>query len=54
MNEIKKCVHLKETLKGCTCAFTDYEICPNPWAEKCDVPEQHYYEQMGKEELEEE
>jgi hypothetical protein len=48
-----KCIHVKETLKGCICSLTECQKCFDPLADECDRPEQHYYEQMAKEEVEE-
>lgn len=45
------CVHVKNTLKGQVCGLTDYQKCPEPLVGPCDRPEQHYYEQMAKEEM---
>ena len=50
---MKKCVHVKETLKGYICDLTECQKCFDPFITECDRPERHYYEQMAKEEVEE-
>ena len=50
---MKKCVHVQETLKGYICDLTECQKCFDPFTAECDRPEQHYYEQMLNEEVEE-
>ena len=51
---MKKCIYVQETLKGYTCGLTEFEKCFDPFTAECERPEAHYYEQMAKEEVEEE